>query len=365
MQIELPDLGVESVDLSPETTTTIVGIDVAKAKIDVARGPLQVSLDKGQQKPSQGVKTIVNRRRNLIDFLEALPAGCALIVESTGKHHLLVCELAFERQIPVFVVNPFRVSAYRKHDGQRAKTDVCDALLLVRFGREKLHELRRFVPLTPEIQRLQLLVRNRSLAVKFQTATKLGLAEILHSSAADGPLAAIHAQAKEMCRQISKTIQLLEEQIKALLEASSTLNPMFQKLLEIPGVGLVTASSVLCALQRGEFQTAESFIAYLGLDPVARDSGQSQGRRRLSKKGDPQVRSVLFMSATACTRCRAWKAWIDRYKARGLKHPQVACIVARRIATIAWCLIKKNVDFSMDRMFSPPGQASDFAGATA
>lgn len=352
MQTELPELGVQ-----PCCVTTIVGIDVAKAKIDVARGPLHLTRDKVQQKPSSDVKTIVNRERNLIDFLEALPTGCALIVESTGKHHLLVCELAFAREIPVFVVNPYRVSAYRKHDGQRAKTDYCDALLLVRFGREKLHELRRFIPLTPEIKKLQFLVRSRSLVVKAQTAVKLGLAEVLHSSAADGPLAAIHAQALEMCCQFTSTIQFLEAQIKALLNGSPTLKPMFDKLIEIPGVGLVTASSVLCALQRGEFETAESFIAYLGLDPVARDSGQTQGRRRLSKKGDPQVRSVLFMAATACTHCRTWKAWIARYKARGFKHPQIACIVARRIATIAWCLIKKNADFSLDRMFSPPNFA--------
>lgn len=355
---------VVSTELSEDSSSLpqfIVGIDVAKSNVVASTGPMILT---GRSAVSSLLKTetIVNRERNLRSFLKKLPAGSVLIVESTGNYHRAICQLAYNLKIPVFMVDPFRVNAYRKADSQRAKTDPCDARLLVRFGREKYHELRPYMPLTPEVFTLQTLLRLRGQMVRQRTAMVLSFqamfAEDCLCPYLKEPMLMAQESSKALIAAFNSYEDVLLKQIRSLVTKSASLRASYDRLREIPGVGEISAASLLCALEKGDFRSAESFVAYLGLDPVARDSGQEKGRRRMSKKGDPQVRSVLYMGATACSRLPLWRDVIEGYKARGLKHPQIACIIARRIATIAWCLVKKGQEFNPKRVFAQLHQAT-------
>lgn len=335
----------------------IVGIDVASREVVAAVGPM-ILTGRSTAPSASKTESIANRERNLRSFLKGLPEGSVLIVESTGNYHRAICDVAYSLRIPVFMVDPYRVNAYRKADNQRAKTDACDARLLVRFGREKYHELRAYLPLSPEVFTLQTLLRLRGQVVQARVSTSQTFKATFQESNLCGMLQApmVFVQEATQClmAEFNRLIRVLEAQIRSLVRSSASLQENYQRLRQIPGVGDISATSLLCALERGEFKTAEAFVAYLGLDPVARESGQERGRRRLSKKGDPQVRCVLYMGATTCTRLTLWKDMIERHKARGLKHPQISCIIARRIATIAWCLVKKQVDFDPGRVFQQP-----------
>jgi transposase len=92
---------------------------------------------------------------------------------------------------------------------------------------------------------------------------------------------------------------------------------------------------------RGEFSNVDRFIAFLGLDVRVRDSGTFRGRRKLTKKGDPEVRRLLFNGARAAAyRYAEWAELKQRLMARGLSEIQTSVILARKIARIGYALLK-------------------------
>jgi transposase len=104
----------------------------------------------------------------------------------------------------------------------------------------------------------------------------------------------------------------------------------------------------------GVFVHHEPFIAYLGLDVRTKDSGQMRGKRRLTKRAEGEFRRLLFLAAMAASRTRGYFA--TRYQAlRSKGHASTAAyiIIARKIATVAFNLLRLNVDFDPLRLDKP------------
>ena len=110
----------------------VVGIDVSKAKLDVAILPRCEQF------------TVSNDRHGIGELLQRLSplAPSRVVLEATGKlEQLAVSELA-AAGLPVVVVNPAQVRHYAKARGKRAKTDPIDARLIAEFARGLQPELR-------------------------------------------------------------------------------------------------------------------------------------------------------------------------------------------------------------------------------
>jgi transposase len=113
------------------------------------------------------------------------------------------------------------------------------------------------------------------------------------------------------------------------------------RLQTIPGVGKLNALALMAMYQRGEFSNADRFIAFLGLDVRVRDSGTYKGRRKLTKKGDTEVRRLLFNGARAAAyRYDEFAEQKHRLMARGFSEIQVSVTLARKIARIGYALMK-------------------------
>ena len=113
----------------------------------------------------------------------------------------------------------------------------------------------------------------------------------------------------------------------------------------VEGIGGLTAAALTMAFERGAFQSADAFIAFLGLDVRAKDSGTFTGRRKLTKQGDPEIRRLLHNAALAAARKGHWKQLYEQYQARGLRKTQALVILARKLARIAFALMKKREDY--------------------
>ncbi len=70
-----------------------------------------------------------------------------------------------------------------------------------------------------------------------------------------------------------------------------------QRCRAVPGVGPLTALALVALSHRGQFASADAFIAFMGMDIRVRQSGQWRGRCKLTKQGDPEVRRLLFNAA--------------------------------------------------------------------
>lgn len=127
--------------------------------------------------------------------------------------------------------------------------------------------------------------------------------------------------------------------------------PGFRRLLTIPGVDIGTGAAVIAAVgDIKRFQSPGQLVAYLGLDPKVRQSGSEPARYgHISKRGDPQARSMLVEAAWISIRSPGpLRAFGERVRAR--KNAQVAAVaVARKLVVLCWHLLTKDQDYAFAR----------------
>jgi len=151
-----------------------------------------------------------------------------------------------------------------------------------------------------------------------------------------------------------RQVDFLSSEIAALDQriAQQTLQmPGFLRLLTIPGVDVGTAAAVLAAIgDVSRFNSPGQLVAYLGLDPKIRQSGSEPARYgHISKRGDPQARSVLVEAAWIAIRSPGpLRAFGERVRAR--RGAQIAAVaVARKLVVICWHLLTKEQDYAFQR----------------
>lgn len=305
-----------------------IGVDVAKAEVVIAQ--------QGQ------LLTLANRARNLRRWLRALPASCAIALEATSTYHQLLADLAHAAGHTVYVLNPKQLKHYRTATQGRAKTDACDALLLARYLEREQAHLQPYVPLPPDARRLCALLRRRASVVKSKTLLRLSLE-------AQAPELGLAKALQAVLRAHERLLAAIDSQLQHLLHQPA-YHEAAARLQSIVGIGPLSAAALLVALERGAFATPEAFVAFLGLDPVAKDSGARSGRRRLSKQGDSETRRLLFNAALSASATKLWRPFYERYVQRGLSRIQSLCILARKLARLAWSLHKHQTTFCRDRL---------------
>jgi transposase len=283
--------------------------------------------------------TVLNQEASILKLLEGLPANSVVALEATGVYGELLAQKAYELGHTVYVVQPSWIKAHRRSMGRRAKTDKVDAIQIRDFVIQNAHKLKPYKPLSPELKRLRDLVRQRqavadSIAETRERYNALRIAPAL--------LKAVLLGFEEAKRELDKQIR------EALV-----LIPRAKVLLKVPGIGIQTAAGLIVALEHIPFHSADAFVAYLGLDPVPKDSGTIHAPRRISKKGDPYLRRALYMAAFAGCKTKAWKDRYQALKQKGLKPKQALIALAKKIATVVYHLFRLQVDFDIDKVAMP------------
>src|SRR3989338_2815438 len=117
----------------------------------------------------------------------------------------------------------------------------------------------------------------------------------------------------------------------------------------IPGITPFLGATILSELLPLErFKTIDQIVAFSGLDPSIKQTGGKAGHHgKISKRGSPTLREALFLAAFGSFQWEPMKSIYVRYKARGLHHNTILCILGRKILRIAVSLLKKR------RVFDP------------
>jgi transposase len=274
---------------------------------------------------------VKNADEPIESFLGTLPKGTVIALEPTARYSDLLATKAYNAGFTVYMVQPTWIRAHRRSKRTRAKTDKIDAKLIYEYVLENAHNLHPWRPLPVQLEQLKELVRQRQsladdLARMRQTYKALNMdAAIRHAILAP----------------IQKAKALLDKRIAKTLEQI----PQARFLLSIKGVGPLIAATLIVPLLHLEFKGPDSFIGFIGIDPVPQDSGDKQGIRRISKKGDVYLRRALYMAAFCSTRFEPWKPRYKALKAKGLKPKQALIALAKKIATTAFHLVKLQVEF--------------------
>ncbi|MDP9258917.1 MAG: IS110 family transposase, partial [Actinomycetota bacterium] len=136
--------------------------------------------------------------------------------------------------------------------------------------------------------------------------------------------------------------------IDAQLAALALESPDARRLMTIPGIDVAAACTLIAAIgDIRRFDSPRKLAAYLGLDPRVRQSGEKPARYgAISKRGNPHARHVLVEAGWQAMRTPGpLRAFGERIRAR--KGSQVAAVaVARKIATIAWQMLRRDQDYA-------------------
>jgi transposase len=134
------------------------------------------------------------------------------------------------------------------------------------------------------------------------------------------------------------------------LIASARQSEACQRLMAIPGVGAITATSFTTAIEDpANFQKSRSVGAWLGLTTRRYQSGEVDYDGHISRRGDAHLRGLLYEAATVIlTRTHAesdLRKWGLKLRERiGFKRAAVA--VARKLAVIMHAMLKSGERFN-------------------
>lgn len=316
-------------ETTPALGAVHVGVDVGSLHLDIAI------------QGKSGVRRLPNTDAAISRWLKDIPAGSLIAMESTGRYHRRLAELAHLAGMVVFVLDPRAVHHYARGMGQRGKTDRLDAQLLARLIEREHARLRPWQPPSDLEVKLSELIRQRASI----TQAKSSLSQGLH------PEAAAAVDFTPLFKQFDATLRALDKEILAVARAMPEGKAALSRVMSVPGIGLLTGATLLPVFQRLERRGSNAVVAFFGMDPRPSESGKHVGARRLSKHGDAYARKLLYTAAMAAVRANeVWKTYYERQRAKGLPPTAALVIVGRKLLRVAFALFKSNSTYDASKV---------------
>jgi transposase len=296
-----------------------VGIDVAKAQLDVAVRPggerWAVPNDAG------GVVTLVARLQALHPTL--------IVLEATGGLERAATAALATAGLPVVVVNPRQARDFARATGQLAKTDALDARALAHFA-DVIRPTPRPLPDT-QTQELRALLGRRQQLVGMRTAEQNRLA---------GTSGRLQTDIEAHMAWLNERLATLDNDLETLLRAIPLWRENDDLLQSAPGIGPVCARTLVLELPELGTLNRQQIAALVGVAPLNCDSGTLRGRRTIWG-GRAHVRTVLYMGTLVATRYNPRiKAFYERLLAAGKVKKVALTACMHKFLTILNAMLK-------------------------
>jgi transposase len=308
-----------------------IGVDVSKAQLDVAVFGQKRLTHFAQTQ--EGIAAFCEHVRGLQPLL--------VVLEATGGIEMPAALALAEAGIALSVVNPRQAREFAKASGRLAKTDDIDAHSLAHFAQairpaptqlpdEDQRHLRALQDRRRQLIEMYQMEKNRLFSTPF----------------------ALRKALQEHLDWLSQQVGKVDSDIEECLKQNASWLRANEQLQSVPGVGKVTASTLLSCLPELGQLSGKQIAALVGVAPFARDSGTLRGRRTVSG-GRAGVRSVLYMSALVGTRHNAvlrrfYESLLSRGKSK--KVALVACM--RKLLVLLNAMVKAGSSW---REASVPG----------
>ncbi len=296
-----------------------VGVDVSKHHLDWVLGG-EGNVARVLNTPA-GVRRIVAKIRSLEVAL--------IVVESTGGYERALTEALSEVDLPVALVNPWRVRRFGEGLGVLAKTDPLDARILALYG-ERAQPTRRPLPGPRQRQMADLLRRRRQLIAMI----------VAEKSRLDTASVVIRRDIQALVKLLERRVAKIEDRIDAAIAADPEKAENCERLQSAPSVGPGVARALIVDLPELGALGRKQITSLVGLAPFAKDSGRKSGQRRI-RAGRSGPRTALYLAAMNGARFNpVLKEMYERLIAAG-KPPKVAFIaLARKLLTILNAMVR-------------------------
>jgi transposase len=299
-----------------------IGIDVAKAHLDIAMGSTAKRIDYTALSLNRLIEQIARIDNPLI------------IMEASGGYERLCADTLAGAGFAVVVANPRQVRSFARSLGQLAKTDAIDAAILARYG-ERIQPRQRHTP-DPERARLAALVTRRRQLVAMRASEQQRLDPALVDPA-------LKRDITRHVKSLGRDIETIEARILQAIADHPLWNRLHRALQEVEGIGPVTATALIAEMPEIGQLNRRQVAALAGLAPINRDSGTSRGHR-FTHGGRQTLKTALYMAALSAARVHpTLKHVYANLKAAG-KPPKIALIaIARKLIIIANSIAKQTL----------------------
>ena len=263
-----------------EQEATYVGIDVSKARVDVAVRPAgdiwEVSYDES------GVHQLVSKLKSI--------APVMVLLESSGGIELSLVAALAAASLPVAVVNPRQVRDFARATGKLAKTDALDAEVLAHFAEAVRPPVR---PLRDtDTQMLNSLVarRHQVMTILVSEKNRLGTA-----------VSAVRPRIEAHIDWLERELDDLDKSLRQTIRQSPVWREKDDLLRTVPGVGRQVSLALLAYLPELGTLDRRQVAALVGVAPFNRDSGILRGKRTVWG-GRARIRAALYMGTLVASR---------------------------------------------------------------
>jgi len=302
-------------------SNVFIGVDVSKDRLDVAVAPSGESMRFANSEDGIAL---------LADFLK--PRNPELVLfEATGGWEMNAVNHLVAQRLPLVVLNPRQVRDFAKATGQLAKTDAIDARILARFGQAVRPEVRSLKPL--ELRKLDDLNTRRRQIVEMLTAEQNRLV-----SAPEW----IRPDIEDLIAILKKRLAAINRDLNKLIRKSPLWREKDKILQSFPGVGPITASTIIAALPELGTLTRRQIAALVGVAPLNCDSGTHKGKRKIWG-GRADIRSVLYMCAMTAARCNpVIRPFYQKLLRAGKPNKVARTACMRRVLVILNAMMRSN-----------------------
>ena len=315
-----------------------IGVDVASKKLD-----LYVTDPRGGGEHY----VILNNQRAVSQFIKdnkLKPGGCVVGAESTGRYHL-ICQKEFVGKGFEFrLLNPILTGNKIAHSIRKKKTDKSDARFiasLVASGEGVVIK-----PSDLDLDRRSVL-RTRSALVSYRTAIKVMFKDLGRAGKSQ--------QIKQTMRVLQGVTGKLDGSIKSLEDMSlnkEEITPTEKLIRSIPGFAERLSAVVAEEIKDfSRFPSATQLKAYVGIDPKVTQSGNSLKTGRITKRGNPHLRSAFYLAAQVSRQHDPELKDFYQKKIQEGKPVRVAIVaVARKLVERVYAVVKNNRPYEVRRV---------------
>lgn len=322
-----------------EILKQVVGIDVAQKELVICISELYDDFST----EVIAAKSFTNNGKGFEALVAWAGKACAshlpvFVMEATGVYHQKLAYYLREQGQKVSIVLPNKVSNYMRTLDIKTVTDKTAAEAIAQFG------LERKLPLWEKpkeiFQQLKQLTRERDQLIVERTQAK----NQLHAEQAE---ALPNVRSIERINDRIALMELQEDQImvevKSLIAAARELKTAIALLCTIPGIGLITAATVLAETNGFELITNRRQLAsYAGFDIKEKQSGTSvRGKARISKRGNRYLRKAMHMPAmSAIKNDERFKAVFQRLVSKHGVKMKAGVAIQRKLLEMTFTIFK-------------------------
>ncbi len=308
-----------------------IGVDVSKQEL--------VTFDGKRERIFPNTRALAEFDRFLKRATDAL-----VVFEPTSTYSRRLETLCRTQRVSCCQLNPRVVPHLRQVGKGRSKTDSTDAELLYRYGIERGHSEAGQLENDALAESIQARLACYRVAQKARVAYQNVLEALSQDpGTSDELLAELSAEIAEQKRREKQHLDAARQ----LVEDDELAAQRLVTLLSIPGVGPITALTLLALFRKYTDANRSQIVALVGFDPIQFQSGTSvHGKSRISKRGNREVRRRLFEATLSAARYNpSIRSIYRRLKDSGKPDKVARIAAARKLLLIAHAIYNSGESF--------------------